>query len=164
MPSLELASWVMSQLQEIAERDGWRCWLCDEPVDPAMSVNDARGPSVDARIADAKAKGRQGRRDDSGGERLAHRGCNTRKGAIKAVIPWPDRLFVSDPAPLMGVAERLERKGGREVVARCPSRSDAQETAQWLEDRFSRLIPATAITASIEPGGGQLMVALAAGR
>ena len=159
----------MSQLQDVAERDGWRCWLCDEPVDPAMSVNDARGPSVDSRgaaggKAAGKAKGKQGRKDDSGDERLAHRGCNTKKGAIKAVIPWPSRLFVSDPAPLMGVAERLERKGGREVVARCPTRSDAQQTAEWLEDRFSRLTPGTAITTSIEPGGGQFMVAVAAAR
>jgi hypothetical protein len=151
----------MSQLQEVAERDGWRCWLCDEPVDPAMSPNDARGPSVDARST-AKAKGRQGRADASGAERLAHRGCNTKKGAIKAVIPWPSRLFVSDPAPLLGVAERLERKGGREVVARCPTRSDAQETADWLADRFSRLTPATPIATSLEPGGGQFMVVIAA--
>ncbi|MCW2604505.1 MAG: hypothetical protein JWN61_2640, partial [Pseudonocardiales bacterium] len=154
----------MSQLQDVAERDGWRCWLCDEPVDPSMSVNDSRGPSVDGRgaAAAAKSKGKHGRKDDAGDERLAHRGCNTKKGAIKAVIPWPDRLFVADPAPLMGVAERLERRGGREGVARCPTRSDAQATAEWLEDRFSRLTPATPIITSIEPGGGQFMVAVAA--
>ena len=23
----------MSRLDEIGDRDGWRCWICDEPVD-----------------------------------------------------------------------------------------------------------------------------------
>jgi hypothetical protein len=145
----------VSRLEEIAERDGWRCWLCDEPVDPTMSVNDARGPSVDS-LSTGKARGKAG-----AGERLAHRGCNTKKGAVKPVIPWPSDLFVSDPAPLIGVSERLERKGGREVVARCPSRSDADQTAAWLVDRFSRLAPGLDVTASVQPGGGQFLVALA---
>ncbi len=149
----------MSRLDEVGERDGWRCWLCDEPVDPHMSVNDDRGPSVDSLSTAKAAKGKSGV-----GERLAHRGCNTRKGAIKAVVPWPSRLFVADPAPLIGVAERLGRKGGREVVARCPSRADADQTAEWLLDRFTRLAPELSVTTSIEPGGGQFMVALTASR
>src|ERR1700710_3002729 len=97
-----------------------------------MSVNDSRGPSVDSRTADRKAKI---------AERLAHRGCNTRKGAVQVVIAWPERLYVVEPAPLIAVAERLERKGGREVVGRCPTKRDAQDAAEWLADRFSRLVP-----------------------
>ena len=119
----------MSQLEEVGERDGWRCWVCDEKVDPATSVNDARGPSVDSRMA-KPPKG--GKPDFAGGERLAHRGCNTKKGAVAAVIPWPTGLFIIEPAPLVAVAERLDRKGGREVVARCPDRDDAQQAADWL--------------------------------
>ena len=46
----------MSLLEDVARRDGWRCWVCDEPVEADMSVNDARGPSVDSRTADRKAK------------------------------------------------------------------------------------------------------------
>jgi hypothetical protein len=61
-------------------------------------------------------------------------------------------------------AERLERKGGRELVARCPSRKDARQAADWLVDRFSRLVPGLPVTASVEGGGGQFLVALAAGR
>jgi hypothetical protein len=162
----------MSKLAEIGERDGWRCWLCDEAVDPQMSVNDSRGPSVDSLSSDAKTSksGRSGKSTNpahSAGprpERLAHRGCNTKKGAVKAVVPWPARLFVADAAPLIGVAERLERKGGREVVGRCPSKADAQQTADWLVERFSRLAPGLSVTATVEPGGGQFMVALAAAR
>src|ERR1044072_3609890 len=97
----------MSLLDDVAERDGWRCWVCDEPVDPDMSVYDSRGPSVDSRTADRKAKV---------AERLAHRGCNTRKGAVKVVIAWPDRLHVVEPAPLITVAGRLVRKGDRKRV------------------------------------------------
>ena len=124
-----------------------------------MSVNDDRGPSVDGLTNAKSAKGKSGAT-----ERLAHRACNTRKGAIKPVVPWPPRLFVSDPAPLIAVAERLGRKGGREVVARCPSRTDADQAADWLIDRFSRLVPDLAVTSTIEPGGGQFMVALTAAR
>lgn len=153
----------MSQLQDVADQDGWRCWVCDEPVDPATSVNDPRGPSVDSRTA-KPGSARKAAPDFAGGERLAHRGCNTRKGAVTPVIPWPARLTVVDPAPLIGVAERLERKGGREVVVRCPDRADAQQAADWLVDRFSRLAPALPVTASIDPGGGQFLVALTAAR
>ncbi len=145
----------MSPLETVAERDSWRCWVCDEPVDPDMSVNDPRGPSVDSRTADRRAKV---------AERLAHRGCNTRKGAIRVVIAWPDHLYVVEPAPLITVAGRLERKGGREMVARCPTEHDAREAADWLVDRFSRLVPGLPVTAEIKAGGGQFLVTLATGR
>ncbi len=147
----------MSRLDEVGEREGWRCWLCDEPVDPGKSVNDARGPSID----NINAAGRNGK-SKPGEERLAHRACNTKKGAVKPVVPWPSRLFVIEPAPLIGVVERLRRKGGREVVARCPTRADADEAATWLIDRLSRLAPDLTVTGSAEPGGGQFLVALTA--
>ena len=131
----------MSTLTEVGDRDGWRCWLCDEPVDPDMSVNDPRGPSVDAVT---NAKPRKGA--PAAQERLAHRACNTRKGAVKAVVPWPSHLFVVDPAPIIGTVERLSRKGGREVVARCPGRDDAEQAGAWLVDRLSRLAPDLAVT------------------
>jgi hypothetical protein len=147
----------MSRLDEIGERDGWRCWLCDEPVDPDMSVNDPRGPSIDLRTTKAKAK-KKGVAD----ERLAHRGCNTGKGANDPVVPWPEHLFVVDPAPIIAAVERLERKGGREVMARCPTAEDADEVAAWLEDRVSRLAPGLGARAEVEAGGGQHLVALRA--
>ena len=148
----------MGRLDDLGEQDGWRCWLCDEPVDPDMSVNDPRGPSVDLRTTKAKAKKKGG----AAQERLAHRGCNTGKGATDPVIPWPDHLFVVDPAPIVGVVDRLERKGGREVTARCPTEGDARAAADWLADRVSRLQPGLGATADIEPGGGQYLVVLRA--
>ncbi|MGZ4682326.1 MAG: hypothetical protein ACXWBN_06645 [Acidimicrobiales bacterium] len=149
----------MSRLDEVAERDGWRCWLCDEPVDPDMSMNDPRGPSIDSVTTRAKSKAKG---SAAGEERLAHRGCNTKKGAVEAVVPWPDHLFVVDPAPIIASVERLQRKGGREVVARCPTRADGDEAADWLVDRVSRLRPDMAVTAEVEPGGGQFLLVLRA--
>ena len=145
----------MSTLTEVGERAGWRCWLCDEPVDPTVSSNDSRGPSVDSIGAAVK-----GRKAATGEERLAHRACNTRKGAVNPVVPWSPDLFVADPAPLVGVVDRLSRKGGREVVGRCPTAADAEEAGEWLLDRLSRLAPELDVETSVEPGGGQHMLVL----
>jgi hypothetical protein len=145
----------MSRLDEVGQRDGWRCWLCDQPVDAQMSVNDARGPSIDSRTAKPQ-KGTV--------ERLAHRACNTRKGAVTAVAPWAEDLFVVDPAPIIPSVERLQRKGGREVMARCPTQADGDQAAAWLTDRIARLEPDLHVTADIEPGGGQFLLVLRADR
>jgi len=155
----------MARLEEIGEQDGWRCWLCDEVVDPERSVNDDRGPSVDARMTDKKAK-RSGKGKKTGGfdrpERLAHRSCNTGKGNVEAVVPWAEHLFVVDPSPIITSVERLANKGGREIMARCPTRADATEAADWLVDRITRLEPAMQIESEIQEGGGQFLVALRA--
>jgi hypothetical protein len=149
---------ALRRLEEVGALDAWRCWLCDEPVDRSMSVNDARGPSIDACTTKAKAK----RNGTVGQERLAHRGCNTGKGATAAVVPWPDRLYLSDPAPIIASVDRLGRKGGREVMARCPTLADAEEAAEWLVDRVSRLQPGLSVSAEVEPGGGQFLLMLRA--
>lgn len=143
----------MSNLNTVGERDSWRCWLCDEPVDPDASVNSDLGPSVDLGATGSK-------KPAPGTERLAHRACNTRKGAVKPVVPWSPELFVVDPAPIAGTVERLRRKKGREVVARCPSREDADAAAAWLVDRLSRFAPDLPVTTQVEPGGGQFMLVL----
>jgi hypothetical protein len=144
----------MSTLDEVGERDAWRCWLCDEPVDPDASVNSDRGPSVDSGPAPKSKKAVAGR------ERLAHRACNTRKGAVKPIVAWSPELFIVDPAPIASTVERLTRKGGREVVARCPNRADAEEAAVWLLDRLSRFAPELAVTTQVEAGGGQFLLVL----
>ncbi|GAA3600843.1 hypothetical protein GCM10022223_15610 [Kineosporia mesophila] len=151
----------MSQLEDVGDQDGWRCWVCDEPVDPNASVNDDRGPSVDARTAKPRAKVG---RDFAGAERLAHRACNSKKGANTPVIPWPEGPLIIEPAPLIAVAERLHRKGGREIVARCPDEAEASRTAAWLQDRFSRLAPGLPVTGSVDAGGGQYLVSLTVAR
>lgn len=153
----------MSRLDEVGEADGWRCWLCDEPVDPDMSVNDPRGPSIDQRTTRARAKAKaKAKRGQDAVERLAHRGCNTGRGAVEPVVPWPGEPYVADPAPLIAVVDRLRRKGGREAVARCMTRADAEVVAAWLVDRIGRLEPDLVVTTQVDEGGGQLVVSLRA--
>ncbi len=146
----------MSTLNEVGERDAWRCWLCDEPVNPETYVNADRAPSVDS---GASPKGKKGA---AAAERLAHRACNTRKGAVRPVVAWSPELFVVEPAPIVATVERLTRQGGREVVGRCPSRADADKAATWLLDRLSRYAPALAVTTQVEAGGGQFLLVLRA--
>jgi hypothetical protein len=144
----------VSTLSEVGERDAWRCWLCDEPVDPDASVNADRGPSIDGGATP------KGKKAAAGAERLAHRACNTRKGAVKPVVAWSPALFVVEPAPIVAAVERLTRKRGREVVARCPSQADAEEAAEWLLDRLSRFVPGLAVATQVEAGGGQFLLVL----
>ncbi|MEO6989434.1 MAG: hypothetical protein ABI239_12410 [Aquihabitans sp.] len=153
----------MSTLDEVGEAAGWRCWLCDEPVDPEMSVNDPRGPSIDSVTTRSKAKAKAKKKGTPAApERLAHRSCNTGKGAVAPVVPWPDHFFLVDPAPIIANVEALERKGGRVVMARCLTQADAEEAAAWLVDRISRLSPDLDTTTQIDPGGGQFMLVLRA--
>ncbi len=151
----------MSTLDEVGAADAWRCWICDESVDAELSGNDARGPSIDSLTSKARAKAKakaKGGGSVVGTERLAHRVCNSRKGANEPVIPWSPDLFVIEPAPILPGVERLARKGGRAVMARCPSEADAEQAADWLADRVTRLAPEVAFTTTSEPGGGQYLV------
>ena len=76
-------------------------------------------------------------------------------------MKWPDHLFVVDPAPILSSIERLARKRGRDVMARCPTHSDADAAGTWLIDRISRLAPGLSLATSVEPGGGQFLLVLA---
>jgi RNA polymerase subunit RPABC4/transcription elongation factor Spt4 len=127
-----------------------------------MSPNDPRGASLDSRISKGRAKKKKQDKGDLPTERLAHKSCNTGKGSNDPVVQWPDHLIVVDPAPLIAAAERLERKGGREAMARCPTRQDADLVAEWLVDRLSRLAPELKVQTEIASTGGQHLVSLRA--
>lgn len=142
----------MSDLNEVGDRDNWICWLCDSPVDPDASVNSDWGPSVDS-YSVAKSK-----KNVVTVERLAHRDCNTMKGKKPPVVAWSPELLVVDPSPIVATVDRLERKGGREVIARCPSLEDAEQASEWLLDRLSRYAPDLAVSTQITSGGGQFML------
>ena len=148
----------MSDLNEVGERDNWICWLCDTAVNPDTSVNSDLGPSADS-YADSKAK-----KGTATVERLAHRACNTMRGKIAPVVPWSKDLLVVDPSPIFESVERLKAKGGREAVARCPSAEDAEQAAEWLINRVSRLAPGFLFNTEITPGGGQYILKLVAGK
>lgn len=61
---------------EIGERDGWRCHLCGDRVDRRLSGNDSDGPTIDHLIPVSV-----GGRDVRENVALAHRRCNTARGA-----------------------------------------------------------------------------------
>jgi hypothetical protein len=144
----------MSDLNSIGEQDGWLCWLCDQPVDSEASTNSDLGPSVDNFASTRVKKG------NAAVERLAHRQCNTMKGKIAPVVPWSKELLVVDPSPIFETVERLRKKGGREIIARCPDEQDAQKASDWLLERLNRLAPDLQFTTEIKSGGGQCVLAL----
>lgn len=73
---------------DLAERDGWHCQLCDEPIDPDIAWPDPLSPSVDHVIPLAR-----GGEHSLANTQLAHLVCNTRKGdklPAGGATPWPD--------------------------------------------------------------------------
>jgi hypothetical protein len=144
----------MSDLTAVGDKDNWICWLCDKPVDQDASVNSDLGPSVDSFAATRVKKGAQAV------ERIAHRQCNTMKGKIAPVVPWSKEIFVVDPSPIFETVERLRKKGGREIIARCPGEQEANEASEWLLDRLSRLAPEMSFETQVSSGGGQYVLAL----
>jgi hypothetical protein len=71
--------------------------------------------------------------------------------------------LVVDPSPIFETVERLRKKGGREIIARCPDQQDAEAASQWLLDRISRLAPELNLSTQITAGGGQVVLALKLG-
>ena len=144
----------MSDLTAVGDKDNWICWLCDKPVDKDASVNSDLGPSVDSFAATRVKKGAVAV------ERISHRQCNTMKGKIAPVVPWSKDVFVVDPSPIFETVERLRKKGGREIIARCPGEQEANEASEWLLDRLSRLAPELSFETQVSSGGVQFVLAL----
>jgi len=92
--------------------------------------------------------------------RFPQRDWLTRDAATDPVVPWPDHLIVVEPASIIAASERLERKGGREAMGRCPTEQDAEAAAEWLIDRMSRLSPGLQVSSLITSAGGQFLVSL----
>jgi len=67
---------------------------------------------------------------------------------------------VVDPSPIFETVERLRKKGGREIIARCPGEQEANEASDWLLDRLKRLVPELELSTEIKSGGGQYMLTL----
>ena len=62
-------------LQKLFDRDGGICWICGKPCDINAHYNSNNYPSVDHLIPISK-----GGKDEWSNIRLAHRGCNSRRG------------------------------------------------------------------------------------
>jgi 5-methylcytosine-specific restriction endonuclease McrA len=66
----------MLTIAELGERDGWRCHLCRRKVDRRLRSPHPRSPTFDHLIPIS-----DGGTDDPANLRLAHRFCNTSRGA-----------------------------------------------------------------------------------
>lgn len=64
------------RVADIYARDGWRCGICGEPVDPRAPLNGGADPTIDHIVPISR-----GGADAPSNVRLAHRLCNLRKGA-----------------------------------------------------------------------------------
>lgn len=64
------------QHEEIFDRDGWVCYLCENPVDPTASWPHPMMPSIDHVIPISR-----GGEHSRSNVRCAHLGCNLRKGS-----------------------------------------------------------------------------------
>jgi 5-methylcytosine-specific restriction endonuclease McrA len=58
-------------LEQIGDRDGWRCWICGDQVDRAVRAPDSESRSVDHVVPVSR-----GGTDTLDNIKLAHLGCN----------------------------------------------------------------------------------------
>jgi 5-methylcytosine-specific restriction endonuclease McrA len=70
--------------KKLAKRDGWRCWLCGEPIDRLLRAPDRHAKTLDHVVPQAKYG-----TDDIRNLRLAHARCNHERGT-KDASPHPE--------------------------------------------------------------------------
>lgn len=75
--SVNRRDWV----ERLAARDGWRCWLCDHTIDPALYWPLSMAGSVDHVVPISR-----GGTDEGKNLRLAHVQCNTARGVKDFVV------------------------------------------------------------------------------
>ena len=112
----------------LADRDGPRCWLCGNDVDPAAPRGSSWAGSVDHVVPRARGGG-----NDPANLRLAHRSCNSRRGSRLPELDWPREVPVVDHAPVWSVVRRaLRRPGEWEVVGVVVGDEAADAAGAWL--------------------------------
>lgn len=124
-------------MARLADRDGWVCWLCDGPIDPACPAGSPHAPTIDHVVPRSR-----GGRSVPGNLRLAHRRCNARRGHSLPELRWPAELGCLDAAPLWPAIARLVAKpGSSELVALVPTAETARAAAAWAIRRADRFVP-----------------------
>lgn len=112
----------------LADRDGPRCWLCGNDVDPGAPRGSGWAGSVDHVVPRACGGG-----SEPGNLRLAHRSCNSRRGSRLPELDWPRQVPVVDHAPVWSVVRRaLRRPGEWEVVGVVVGADAAEDADAWL--------------------------------
>ncbi len=125
----------MSRISGAADRDGWMCWLCGNPVDPNTPPNTAWAPTVDHVVPKSR-----GGATEPANLRLAHRRCNSARGNRLPELQWPDEFLLIDAAPLWQTISRIMKRRHDEVVAVAPTKELATKAAQWASDTAERFV------------------------
>lgn len=85
-------SWISAaERYAIYARDGWVCWICNEPVDRDADILDNRYPSLDHVLPR-----KHGGTHSPNNLRTAHRQCNSKRGAGEE---WSLAFTVRQPRP-----------------------------------------------------------------
>ena len=136
----------------LADRDGPRCWLCGNDVDPRAPAGSREAGSVDHVVPRAKGGGNE---DDN--LRLAHRVCNSRRGSRLPELDWPEELAAVDAAPLWPAVQRaLRRPGEWELVGLLPTRDSAERAHDWLRSTLPLVLGGSWEVAAAPSGAADL--------
>lgn len=113
---------------DIAARDGWSCWICDNDIDP-----DARAGTHHAASVDHVIPKKYGGDTIAENLRLAHRRCNSRRGSALPELRWPPGMVPVDSADLWQSLRRLlKQPAGSETVALFLHATDADRASGWM--------------------------------
>jgi hypothetical protein len=125
------------QLQRIAARDGWTCWLCGGEVDPDAPLDSPARGTVDHLVPRSR-----GGSSELANLRLAHRRCNVRRGSHLPELQWPTEWPLLMGTHLWTALARLApRPGAAEVVAVAPLAELADAAAGWAVERAECFVP-----------------------
>ena len=139
----------MARVDDLAERDGWICWLCELPIDP-----DAIDGSPDRATVDHVVPKSRGGPTEPGNLRLAHARCNGHRGNDLPELVWPERFMLIDAAPLWQSLARILKRRSPEIIAVAPTRDLADEAAEWAAFRVQRFVGGTWRTDLEQVGAG----------
>jgi hypothetical protein len=122
-------------IAQLASRDGWECWICENDIDADAVVGSANAASMDHVVP--KSLGGTSSDDNL---RLAHRRCNSSRGSKLPELLWPHAEDLIDSAPLWPALLRLQKgKSPSEIVAFFTSRQSADEAATWVVMKATQL-------------------------
>lgn len=142
--------------EELAERDGWICWLCGGDIDPCAPLGSPASATIDHVVPRSR-----GGANDRSNMRLAHRRCNGRRGNRLPELEWPREFALLDAPPLWRSLRHIVPNGNRRsrrrqdrtvsgrrvvtgakpvVVALAPTEATARRAGEWAAESARRFL------------------------
>jgi 5-methylcytosine-specific restriction endonuclease McrA len=136
------------RLEQLAERDGYLCHLCGEPVDMKIDAREDRGPTLDHLVSRS-----QGGWEEPSNLRLAHRGCNLARGTREVEEA---RRYISDnkryATPVTeGEAEAEAEAEAEKIFAAAPQNADIVPITRKRDELWEVLLYVASIDAGSIP-------------